>query len=399
MKGLGPEFTQACDLVGHPLAFETEVGVIPLSDLQYDAMNWGYWPASHVPPVDRYKWMESRHLTQVNERWIKSHIDGLQLAFVNGDGYESWENIWGIWNGFTPRDAEAIRRVGAVERGLADFLLSPDWEPLVPMLQTDIYAGKFPLHGSTVWLIVNRSGKDTDGAQMTVSVSPGTTFYDVWHGRRLDPKPEGNQVTLSFPIEANGFGAVLATPNTTSASLARLLDEMAGFSRRRLDDFSAAWQPLLQQIVPIASTQPAASAPPGMISIPGGPFRFRVQGVEIEGWGPVPAANLPGVDVQYPGETVPLVDHNNNLTIKPFYIDKYPVTNAQFKSFLDASHYHPADDHNFLKDWTEGSFPAGWDRKPVIWVSLEDARAYAAWAGRHVFSNRPCASCGGPCLK
>jgi gamma-glutamyl hercynylcysteine S-oxide synthase len=30
------------------------------------------------------------------------------------------------------------------------------------------------------------------------------------------------------------------------------------------------------------------------------------------------------------------------------------------------------------------SFPAGWDNKPVTWVSLEDARAYAAWAGKRL---------------
>ena len=36
-------------------------------------------------------------------------------------------------------------------------------------------------------------------------------------------------------------------------------------------------------------------------------------------------------------------------------MDKYPVTNAEFKKFLDASHYHPKDDLNFLKDWQRGN--------------------------------------------
>ena len=88
--------------------------------------------------------------------------------------------------------------------------------------------------------------------------------------------------------------------------------------------------------------------------------------------------------MQYPWEDSPRRGHQHRLAIKPFFIDKYPVTNAEFKKFLDASHYRPKDDHNFLRDWKAGSPPAGWENKPVTWVSLEDARAYAAWAGKRL---------------
>jgi formylglycine-generating enzyme required for sulfatase activity len=70
--------------------------------------------------------------------------------------------------------------------------------------------------------------------------------------------------------------------------------------------------------------------------------------------------------------------------MKPFFIDQYPVTNAQFKTFLDATHYKPDDAHNFLKDWRNGTYPPGWDKRPVTWVALEDARAYAKWAGKRL---------------
>ena len=56
------------------------------------------------------------------------------------------------------------------------------------------------------------------------------------------------------------------------------------------------------------------------------------------------------MDVQYAWEDTPRRFHEHTLPIKAFYIDKYPVTNAEFKKFLDASHYHPKDDLNFLKD-------------------------------------------------
>lgn len=90
------------------------------------------------------------------------------------------------------------------------------------------------------------------------------------------------------------------------------------------------------------------------------------------------------VGLQHPWETHPARSQTHNMDIASFYIDKYPVTNADFKKFMDATKYHPKDDHNFLKDWKNGTYPDKWDKKPVTWVSLEDARAYAAWAGKRL---------------
>jgi formylglycine-generating enzyme required for sulfatase activity len=115
-----------------------------------------------------------------------------------------------------------------------------------------------------------------------------------------------------------------------------------------------------------------------MIMIAAADFLFKVEGIEIEGFNDV------GVDVQYLWEDEARRFHEHRISIKPFYIDKYPVMNEEFKRFLDASHYHPKDDLNFLKDWKNGTYPAGWAKRPVTWVSLEDARAYAEWAGKRL---------------
>ena len=109
-----------------------------------------------------------------------------------------------------------------------------------------------------------------------------------------------------------------------------------------------------------------------------GEFTFKVDGIELEGFNDV------GVDVQYPWEDSPRRHHLHRMHIDSFWIDRYPVTNAEFKKFMDATHYHPKDDLNFLRDWQNGMYPAGWDSKPVTWVSLDDARAYAAWAGKRL---------------
>jgi formylglycine-generating enzyme required for sulfatase activity len=72
------------------------------------------------------------------------------------------------------------------------------------------------------------------------------------------------------------------------------------------------------------------------------------------------------------------------MKMKAFHIDKYPVTNAEYGKFIDATGYRPADDHHFLRDWHDGAPRKGWEKKPVTWVSIEDARAYAAWAGKRL---------------
>ena len=45
-----------------------------------------------------------RHLLQWVERAQTMRQPGLKWAWFNGLGYCSWENLWGQWNGISPRD-------------------------------------------------------------------------------------------------------------------------------------------------------------------------------------------------------------------------------------------------------------------------------------------------------
>ncbi|MGA2391286.1 MAG: SUMF1/EgtB/PvdO family nonheme iron enzyme [Candidatus Sulfotelmatobacter sp.] len=371
-------FSAAADKVGHPLAFEPEDG--PSDEaLAWNVMTWGQYNFPSVPMVDKYKWLEPRHMVNISDRWNRDKTDDLQFAFFNGVGWESWENVWGIWNGITPRDAEATRRVATIERAVAPFLTSAEWEPLTPMLRYGVFASRWPLHGQTIWTIVNRNQYGVDGHQIELEPEDGMRYFDLYHGAELKPeRTSGGKVMLSFAIEAHGYGALLATKTALEAGIQALMSSMKEMSAKPLASYSHEWTVLPQQIVPIAATKTPSQEPAGMVKIPAGNFVFKVEGIEIEG------SNDIGVDVQYPWEDSPRRFHEHSMQMKSFWIDTYPVTNAQFKKFLDATHYHPQDDLNFLRDWKDGSFPAGWDNKPVTWVSLEDARAYAAWAGKRL---------------
>jgi formylglycine-generating enzyme required for sulfatase activity len=51
---------------------------------------------------------------------------------------------------------------------------------------------------------------------------------------------------------------------------------------------------------------------------------------------------------------------------------------------LQQSKYRPKDTSNFLRHWHAGRIPAGQEQFPVIYVSYEDAQAYARWAGKRL---------------
>ncbi|SPF34208.1 Sulphatase-modifying factor protein [Candidatus Sulfotelmatobacter kueseliae] len=377
--GLPRAFQTAADDLGHPLVLEPEHTLLaPFEGLTWNTMTWGYWQYPAAPMVSALKWLEPRHMVNVCDRWKRDKTDNLQYAFFNGVGYESWENVFGIWSGIVPRDAEAIRRVAKIERAMADFLVSPEWQPYAATERYGIYASRWPLEKKTLWTIVNRLPTDTDGPQLRVPAQSGLRYFDLWHGVELTPQLAGGGAFLSFPIEAHGFGAILATPDAPDGKLQALLEAMKALASSPLTSYSNEWKFLPQQMAKLAKTATASTAPPGMVKIPSGDFVFKVNGIEIEGF------NESGVDVQYPWEDSPRRHHLHTVHVDSFWIDKYPVTNAEFKKFLDATHYHPKDDSNFLRDWRNGTYPPGWENKPVTWVSLEDARAYAAWAGKRL---------------
>lgn len=64
--------------------------------------------------------------------------------------------------------------------------------------------------------------------------------------------------------------------------------------------------------------------------------------------------------------------------IGSFNIDVYPVTNAEYKEFVDAT------GHELPRKWEEGTFPEGMGDHPVVWVNWYDAQAYAEWAGKRL---------------
>lgn len=379
-NGVPRAFFDACDALGHPVALEPESTISAEEQLIWNVTSWGKKaPDTPVPPVAKFKWLEPRHMIHYENRWGRDRRHDLQYCFFNGIGYNAWENVWGIWNGFTARDAGSLRRIASIYRAFPELPTSRDWRPYVRTRQAGVFASVFPGDGATLWTLVNRNESDVDGEQLAVGHVDGTRYLDAWNGETLEPRIDDGKAVLSFALEGHGFGAVVAlAPGADVEGLDDFLRRQREAARRPLRALPREWVPLPQALLPIEDTAPNATAPDGMVEIPAGDFDFVVGGVQIEGqaWA--------GVDVQYPWESDPRRGHRRRMAMRRFFIDRTPVTNAQFKDFLDASGWRPRDAHNFLRHWRGDAPVPGSERQPVRWVALEDARAYARWAGKRL---------------
>jgi formylglycine-generating enzyme required for sulfatase activity len=149
---------------------------------------------------------------------------------------------------------------------------------------------------------------------------------------------------------------------------------------------------------------PFSSAEPGMVRIPGGTFRM-------------------GSDKHYPEEAPA-----HRVSVDGFWMDATPVTNAQFRAFVEATGYvtwaeidpdpkdypgakasmlkagglaftpprKPVDLRDFSQWWRftfganwrrpygKGSHIGGLDDHPVVQIAYKDAEAYATWAGKEL---------------
>ena len=66
------------------------------------------------------------------------------------------------------------------------------------------------------------------------------------------------------------------------------------------------------------------------------------------------------------------------VRLSPFRITRYPVTNAQYRRFVEEAGKTPP------RHWDDGEIPHGKENHPVVYVSWNDAEAYCTWLTRRV---------------
>lgn len=384
MDAASSQLQEVLDKIKPGIVFEAEL----MPSVHSAEICTGSWGQGSIPSpmnVLNLKWIEPRFSIRGVDRNSANRSSLIALGFFHGMGHVLWENIFGWWNPFTLEDRTILRRCIRLLRAHHDAFLDPNWQPYVDTLRiVEVAAHRWNAGKKTVYTLFNSSGRSIDGPVISLSIKEDMEIYDAWKGGKAQTTPGSHgQVIVHLHMDSMSCGCLVIQPKdwppSISADIASLPDKFSYYRVR-----SEAHLPC-----PVKPSEPAKpdEIPDGMILIPGGNFVMKVDTI----LGAPPGARYTHPQYAYSS-------HHGHLTqevdMKSFFIDRTEVTNTQYKEFLNATDYKPRVMKNFLKHWIKPSrenfdprlwqIPPGKENHPVVYVNLDDARAYARWAKKRL---------------
>ena len=372
---------EALDRIRPGLVLEGE-GELPIASIHDHHMSWAqHFEDSHVPGVLRNKWLERRHMMHQTARWNRDHIPQLHTAWMNGTGMVVWENVFGSWVGWPARDRAMLRVILSIQRHFSTMFSGEGWTPLVEAEMPDVYATLWEASGVRLWTLVNRADRPVSGMLLKVSAEEGAQYFDGITGRELSPQVERGTVLFEGTVARRGIACFVAGNRTSLGhEFSDFLETQKAIYPGCDHSIEAPPRPVTMQDVEQGPVYSLPTIPAGMAVIPAVTVTMRVQlrTRECGFYG-----NELNRDDLYATFHQPRL-FERPVTLRQYAIDLTPVTNAQYAEFLHRSRYQPRHPENFLKHWNGHTPPHGKEDHPVVYVGLEDARAYAAWAGKQL---------------
>ena len=425
------EFQEMADRVKPGIIMYSEGMAVPLNlpgivtGRVHDAL---YLP----PPLNLNKFIKPENaifrVIQLGEGRFRREAS---VAFFNGYGSEI--------NTMRPSRPETIeedlRHLGRTLKILREnhsAFISPSWVPLYPVLIDGVWANCWPTDRKIIFTVFSLKPEGYQGPLIPVKDSTGYHFVSLWRHEELKPEEIGDRLYLPVELEAFSYhhldtrlegsvdcvavlpeiikasryrdkiavklaqkpagGLLVVTPGNPSYESQNVVfpasdiefslwEKFRGKGEKIVIQlFSPAGELLDEKVIslplalPRLVTRPRTTplsdrAPEGMVEIPAGEYAFTTIGNPDDA-NPV---------IPYPEKA-----EGEKFMMPRFFMDRYPVTNAQYEVFLKKTGYRPKDPTNFLKHWKNGKPPRGQENHPVVWVSLKDAEAYARWAGKRL---------------
>jgi len=372
-----------------PRALEGESRV-PNVRIEDHQLSWAQWfDDSEAPGVMRAHWFERRHMMHSTRRWNRDHSSELQSAFMNGTGMLVWDTVFGVWVGWNARDRSTLRRMLRMQRAFGDVFVGGDWVPLDGAsghaLDHGVYASRWSTDEVDVYTLVNRSGKDYTGPALSADHGSGV-LWDATAGRIVGPEGVAvpargitaivREKVRGLTTAPDAMGPDATGPDATSPVVTEPhSDLLRGLLAEAAADAPSADSsfPAREAVRRTPAAAPVAAAPADSVVIDAAThelvvrFRRRETGLYgeapyVEEWKPLPPRLHDDRSLEVTVETGRVA------------VARREVTRAEFDRFVADTGYAPASGNRFL-------LAAQADGDAVTCVDLDDARAYAAWAG------------------
>jgi formylglycine-generating enzyme required for sulfatase activity len=365
------------DKVSPANVFQSE-GVVPLVGVSDHLMSWAQW----IAPLEerllmRDHWFEQRHMQNLVRRWHDNHRDELLTAWLNGAGVVMWENVFGSWYPWDDGDKALLKSMHTAQRAFAPLLSLGDWTPFFPMASEGLRASRWERGGTVLWALANCSEDDITQTDLSFALTPGAVAFDVLAGRKVDPQK------LRVTVPARGIAGLVTVSEGNESEIWSALEHAhpegagAGAVGTAYPETTVPVETPVRRPVGKSASRTLS---PGMRLVPPGRrsfesvFRLRECGTYVR------ADHL---NQDFPDQEQQR-SSQRELDIDGLAIDELPVSNAEFQRFVLSTGYVPKVAHRFLDHWADGGPPPGQADWPVTYLDLDDARMYAAWAGKRL---------------
>jgi len=353
----------------------------PAEQLGVSSMSWAQWLEDTDPPgMLHLKWLAPRHLQLQIRRWNDSRSAEIATAFFNGAGLVIWENIFGSYNPWSEADRALWRQCVEILRAFPEHFANDDWEPFLPTRDSAVQAHRWPRGTAVLYTLRNLGAARAPGPLLDMAPPPpGHCCIDLFARCRVDMVESGGLCTIRVSMATLGAIAILPEDDPR---VARFLAPAPPPPRTSIDH---APHPTPRR-APAPAMRAVSALPPGMVRIPAGHAHLCLAHQRREcGCYPDPGSapeHAPHFLTGHPFSEI--LTHDYTVALPSYAIDETPVTNAQFAAFVEATGYRPVAPENFLRHWDGHQMPLALADHPVVHVDLEDARAYARWAGKRL---------------
>jgi len=328
--------------------------------------------------ISRLKWLIPEHIQWTINRGELNRQNSMAYSWINGQGILVWEDIFGYMNPWNAKDRKCLRKINAIYQQFSDLYTSDTWKPYLPSGNPKVHISSWENNDIKIWNLITDSADVVKQIEMPVR-DHSMQYYNLWNGEKLTVMAG----KVIIPIKR--FGCVLGMKTPVSAAIIELLKKQKKETATILPATDLHMRFVSDKF---AKTPPAIVTSnirisENLLKVNAGTYSLITKHIRREGncFPDADGKNNNDYTIEENEFGKQLIVHHTKVTTAGFRIMPNLVTNAQFETFIKSTNYHPRDKINFLKHWNGKTCPDSIKSKPVVYVSLEDARAYAKWAG------------------